>query len=310
MINILPSWITEASEPWEHDLNNWRTKPLIGYGYIDTLTVLTNAVPNGPLQRAIAHECQDVCTELSESRCDRYRLTANQPTDLGAHLAFRAGRCFQQVHYAIDIPFRSRQEALDATRFLSYWLMLKWRRPAPGRQINFTTYYSNASTWGKRITACYGDRKSKITGQPCAHLELRYAGAVKCKRSGFVEARDVTDIDHNTLWGRSVSFGSINQQKLARELIRQYYAAKPDRTSMQRDDDELSAVLLSRCLRCASARGCSPDANDDRGVGTAQELADLFAPSVHRRGPTWFQKRSLIRRVPFSDLVIVVRPSI
>jgi hypothetical protein len=57
---------------------------------------------------------------------------------------------------------------------------------------------------GRTRLVMYSTKLDKVTGQPCAHFELRLRGGAKLKRMGLGTIRHILDFDHDAFWEKNL----------------------------------------------------------------------------------------------------------
>lgn len=117
-----------------------------------------------------------------------------------------------RVHIALDLLPATRRTAKELQEYLARTLLLDSRSTEPvtwfvgekqGSSTGATTYFkfSTRHTAGKTATL-YSDRVSKVTGQPCCHLELRIVRDRTLRSIGLESGLDLLHLDHKRFWNR------------------------------------------------------------------------------------------------------------
>ncbi|WP_349365818.1 MAG: hypothetical protein ABL311_13925 [Nitratireductor rhodophyticola] len=88
-----------------------------------------------------------------------------------------------RVDVSVDFICRNKEAAAGVGNFLEYHLRQKWHGKWQGRTYKNSRYSRPASK--RRNVVFYSDRPSKITGDPCAHLEFRFNTLRKCREKGL-----------------------------------------------------------------------------------------------------------------------------
>lgn len=88
-----------------------------------------------------------------------------------------------RVDIAVDFICRTKRDAAEVDQFLQKHLRQKWHGKARMKIVGYSTYSRPATK--ARNYSHYSDKPSKVTGQPCAHLELRFRTVRKCREQGF-----------------------------------------------------------------------------------------------------------------------------
>lgn len=118
--------------------------------------------------------------------------------------------------------------------------------------VEDTTYWHQQTDRIKRTNrelVCYSHRRSKITDQPCAHLELRFQRAAAVRRLGVHKPSDATRLNPAEVFDRNLSLIEISQDEKERVIKRlQRRASKRDRfePSQTEFDDKYRAAIPRR----------------------------------------------------------------
>lgn len=88
-----------------------------------------------------------------------------------------------RVDIAVDFQTETPVDAQKVKSFLQHHMRQKWHGKAPATTYQNTTYGGPAAK--RRNYAIYADKASKVTGCPCAHLELRFRSFQRCRKKRF-----------------------------------------------------------------------------------------------------------------------------
>ena len=127
--------------------------------------------------------------------------------------------CLSRVDIAFDPLTQTKAEGVNAANFLKQHTIQKWRRNQESVTIETTTYWS-ANRKTKRNIVAYGDKRSKITSTPCAHLELRFTSAAAVKRAKLDLKALIAGIDVPKLLQHQTKLAVIDPIKLKTRMMR------------------------------------------------------------------------------------------
>jgi hypothetical protein len=124
---------------------------------------------------------------------------------------------------AMDILVHDRGEAEIFGEYFRTHSIQRWQ----GKQAVIThenTRYSAqvhtpAGNYRRGVNrADYCDRLSKVTGQPCVHIELKHVGAQTIQRiTGVTEAREFSHVDPVELFRKGLLLAEVDLELLGRE---------------------------------------------------------------------------------------------
>src|SRR5215472_17525809 len=189
--------------------------------YIDSIEVL------------LSHHLSYANADTLRSMCDgkmrieawpypRYRVLVrlHQPLRRPEALAFLAACANRHAVHRVDIAcdFLTRsQTATDRLRpIVDYHLTERWRGARIMPTSTTATSYQ-AVTNARRNVAKYSDKRSKVTGDPCVHVEVRYKGTDICTRLGVSTVHDL-DSFNPTVVNRHVRLTWLDWYKLSHWL--------------------------------------------------------------------------------------------
>ena len=218
------------------------SKTLDSVAYIDTVHVLLKHGINARQLAQLKVLCDQERAAVSfygkwkprnvNPRYER-ELHLQTPTNtVYAHLARNINQtyCVNRVDVSLDLITRNKQDAYEVQDFLQ--LHLCKRRPGK----NMTTEYATTLYWSKpqtkldrygrikmirprRDIAAYSSLPSKITGQPCAHIDFRYFEAASCKRR-FRTFADLQMLNLTDFWAEHLWLRENDPIKLERQVVR------------------------------------------------------------------------------------------
>ena len=124
-----------------------------------------------------------------------------------------------EVHIALDLITNTHEDALELHKYVEerFWPSTRLRTLAEynedetrfnkntekGVEVTldstpkpqtFTTYFNKATRKGDEIKL-YSDKVSKVTGQPCLHIEWRIVGAVELRRANLGTVQQIVDLN-------------------------------------------------------------------------------------------------------------------
>jgi hypothetical protein len=162
-----------------------------------------------------------------------YHLTVHQPSAKVLRILDQLQREYDGT---ISVVHVARNYNIDKAKELRR-AKLRWRRRGPKMHFDNAMYWikqKGRTARSNRDLLLYWDRPSKITEQPCAHLELRFQRAEACKRAGLFRVRDLLVTDLAALFDRHVDFQQRNKwteryiRTLKKQLLKRHvkYQAK------------------------------------------------------------------------------------
>jgi hypothetical protein len=148
------------------------------------------------------------------------RLTLYQPTDeVLKWLSRRNDAMLNYVEFALDLVFPCDEDRQAAFRAVVSMFVKRHHRNQKvrfvGEQIETATLYTGPRI-APHVAVAYADKPSKVTGEPCVHIEWRAKGAAALRRVGIHNVRDLLNFDHRELWRDRLILCSIDRRKLGR----------------------------------------------------------------------------------------------
>jgi hypothetical protein len=175
------------------------------------------------------------------------------------------------VELALDVIVNNRGEALRLFDYLITKLVQKWSKSNVRMKGNGC--YFGPRKWGRRQFVLYWDRPSKITGEPCVHIEMRLSGKAVVRRSKVNTFERLLRHDHRAFWVKNLRLEEVDISRLGKQFRGRARAKKPD------PKDSRIGMMLA-----ISSQGESP------GV-KAQEIRSEYG------GRSWFRPQTCMIRI-------------
>jgi hypothetical protein len=174
--------------------------------YFDTVKIYVDR-PIDPVEKIWLEER---CGSIGETGPLRYQpnrwpdgIVLRQPTDT-ALAYFEDGfnnYVLSRVDVSLDLMTRSYGDAEDLHAFIERRLVQPWHRGIePVVKYEGTVYYKRAG--GRNNLVQYSDEPSKVTGQPCVHVEWRMELADAIRRSGLTGTSDLIQLDKKAFFAK------------------------------------------------------------------------------------------------------------
>jgi hypothetical protein len=125
----------------------------------------------------------------------------------------------QRVHHltyvelANDLVYPTYGAAQHADDFMDAHLIKKHHRG--NNRYKGASRYTNSRKSPNNMVV-YADKRSRITGEPCCHLEWRMLGRAALKAAGISSAADLVVFNHREFWQRRLVIGQLDLQRLGR----------------------------------------------------------------------------------------------
>ena len=194
----------------------------------------------------------------------KFVVTLVVPTGQAFELADELGWTPNYFEAALDAITGEWREALGVHYFLDETFLQSWHGkqqlvrisddPDLGSDDPCATSYSGQRRANRRF-AWYSDLLSKITDEPCLHLEHRYQGLGACRRADIHSPADFLDFDHVAYWQRYLACYRIDFAQLGRSHAngiegsrRQKPRVDVSRSGFVYDRDARTGGLLFRAL--------------------------------------------------------------
>jgi hypothetical protein len=142
-------------------------------------------------------------------------------------VTYLSGKCrgIVRIQIALDMITESRQASNELKKYVARTFLLDrspteeitWRPEWDDQPSTNASCYFNFQkhlTAGKRA-ALYADRVSKVTGEPCCHLEIRLQRSKTLTALGIESGLNLLRLDHRRFWERHLT---LVETPLAEEL--------------------------------------------------------------------------------------------
>lgn len=235
--------------------------------YIDTVWILLGERDGAAVRREMDW-LKSVCGSVRRERIKRRRGA------LGTRFRFRlilhqpAGEALQFLHWlfvdkgksrivicrldaSLDLVVVDASAAVELQHYMEQCLVQRWHR-------GFVTIYKSTMYTRRRKShnniAIYSDRPSKITGEPCCHMEWRIVRARTLRGVGICHLQDVSQIEHRRFWrDRLRIMVQPDTQKLGKAMMKMGRRRKPWLTAgshgIHRDVFARAGSTLLRCTQ-------------------------------------------------------------
>lgn len=267
-----------------------RTEPCANVAFIDKVQVWLPDEPSEVDLRKLRSCCAGKVHVHHESMKGhsrwRCRLQLNQPEPDAVSLLERiADHCLiNGLEIALDLTLGDREEVCDLRRFIDAVLV----KPKPGKQriedsgrrwpwdYKGTLYFDRLRSQTNLVV--YSDRPSKMSDQPCVHIEYRVKGKGAVERLGVTRPGDLASLNLRKFWEKHLKLETIDRDAsgIGEEFLRgnPTYETKRPPISQRK-----VGVMILRA-----------SAVDENGV-SAQGLREWS------RGRRWFRTAACVRRL-------------
>jgi hypothetical protein len=218
----------------------------------------------------------------------------HQPTRRALELFQRDGRgTLYAVHFALDLIPDSTWNLSELHDYLVKRVGVPWMAKTPTRWHKTTAYIGERervfqrdgaskripTRTGKKYVV-YSDRESKVSGEPCTHIELRIAGAQYLQREKLRNIAALLQLNHRAVWNRLRLFSPVSErhaielmaERLKRRRTTRRSTRAADRPRRLRVAGEILAEGMKRISR-------------DRGTMTAYDWQFLCRQVSLLRSP-------------------------
>jgi hypothetical protein len=196
-------------------------RPIAVCGYIDVIRCwLRNPLSDSDLAWLREH-AGGLHVHDGPSRFDYnfvQRITLYQPREALEWLSRRNDVSPNYAEFSLDWVFASEGDRIAAFRATACTLVKQHHRAQGIRFVgegDHLTLYSGPRT-APNVIAVYADKPSKITGEPCVHVEWRAKGVPALRRAGIHSIRDLLDFDHRQFWRDRLILCEVNRRGLGR----------------------------------------------------------------------------------------------
>ena len=196
--------------------------------YFDTIAALLRSNLSARACAEIEKFCGSLQHWTSKACGSDYpiRLTLHQPrTEALRVIEENLDHIVSRFDVAIDVP---TQTSADATLLTSVIRRLAIQpRHGQRQSANVMDTAYAASRGARRNYAVYGDKPSKVTGEPCCHIEFRFIGTRACQMRGVRTCGDLLRYDAALYIDRDMKLGLIDWQRAFQILRRQDPTKRP-----------------------------------------------------------------------------------
>jgi hypothetical protein len=105
----------------------------------------------------------------------------------------------------------------DMQDYIKTHAVLRWRRKGSMKEFDNGGIYWISRPRTNRNLLLYM-RESKVTGQPCAHFELRFHRASACRREGIRRASDLLMLDPLKLFNKHIGWSDMGDGFVAKAV--------------------------------------------------------------------------------------------
>jgi len=211
--------------------------------YVDTLQVLLRRPLVGRKQAQIlaanGGRVRNYTREPPNSRYPR-RLLIQRPTRAALKLLqkFAPDHRVNRFDVALDLTVRD-QGALDLLDdFFKQYITHPWHVRRRMHEIGSVRYYAGDRSSNRNLVI-YSDRRSKITGALCMHLEPRIGTTSGCSRYGVNHVLDLFQLDIPGFLRRQMRLEAVDPDCLSRVIERR---ARGTLRAKRKLEDELARV--------------------------------------------------------------------
>ena len=188
--------------------------------YIDTIEVLVSVPSVGLVMRQLRDEGVAFSRWSNPNPYVPISLRIHRPPAmLLSWLDQHLGRyILARVDLAVDFHFARPSTGQDEAEhhaaalqgFLAAHITQRWHRR---RQMGFSgagAYLSGP--WQGRNIAIYSDRPSKVTGEPCSHVEMRFFSASQVRKLGAISLSALLQLDPMLLLNYQARLSKLNRR--------------------------------------------------------------------------------------------------
>jgi hypothetical protein len=135
------------------------------------------------------------------------------------------------VEITLDWITDTLLEAEELQEFLESHLIKPWHGQRPFGRYRTSLYYGERPKGGYTNLLCYSDKPSRMTGDPCCHVEWRLQGRTRVKNNKHVEIATFEDLlafDHYTFWKTHLVLRDITSlERIGKAFLGQTRRKKP-----------------------------------------------------------------------------------
>jgi hypothetical protein len=197
--------------------------------YFDTIAVLLRSNLSPRARGEIQKFCGSLQHRTSRACGNDYpiRLTLHQPrTEALQVFEDNFDHIVSRFDIAIDVPTQTSADAILLTSAIRRLAIQPRHGKRQSADVMATTAYA-ASRGARRNYAVYGDKLSKVTGEPCCHIEFRFTGTRACQMRGVRTCGDLLRYDAAPYIDRDMKLGLIDWQRAFQITRRQHPTKRP-----------------------------------------------------------------------------------
>ena len=245
--------------------------------YIDAVTVWVRVPLTDASESYLREHCGSVHVWNKPMKCQprwRQRIQLSQPSTAALsylNMVTRGNHLINYVERAVDLIAEDASGAEALHEYLENHLVQGWH----GKQRPWscgTTSYNSGKRWVRNTFVIYSNQPSKVTGEPCCHLECRTATAKAVSDAGITNLASLIGYDHRSFWKKRLRLRAIDYGKLGRVRRGTPRRTPWIRTTRGGRSTDMDEMLGRQIARAAQRPG--PDGNPVRDIGCAQEIID------------------------------------
>jgi len=122
-----------------------------------------------------------------------------------------------RLDIALDLMTSTVDDAEAVHHFLDTHQVKPWRGRQTQVRFGGTTYSALGAGTSIQLVK-YSDRPSKVSGQPCCHIEWRIRTPAGVQGAGVKSLRDVLRINHSAFWRKRVRLYQVDLPHLGEQL--------------------------------------------------------------------------------------------
>ena len=261
--------------------------PIAVHAYLDTVQMWLEKKPSNANLKAIKTMCGSCHVDQRPAYWNktlRCRLMLHQPDPdairllsrivMGARIPFLLNR----VDIALDL-IASDYAALERLDDFFDRHLVKWHGSHRVTRCK-TTRYTTMKSWQVQQLITYPTRRSKITGEPCLHLEWRAKGKAPVQRLGIRDPGQLIEFDHRAFWQKRFCLEEVDFTMLGKQACRQGRTKTP----IPRGPYANSHLAVGHLI------GQAADGGSQNGP-TAQDVRDYC------QGAEWFRPQTAMKRI-------------
>lgn len=193
--------------------------------YLDTISLWTEDVLDASVVQALNQLCGKRATvkwkRMKYHPRFRSWIELRQPSHEAIQLlaAVCEGECLiNRVDTSFDLMTANQVQADVLGDYFRWHMIFPWHRR---QKIGWYErgMYSRSREFGRKVIAIYFDKESKVTGDPCVHLEARVTGAACVRALGISGLENLLEFDQHSYWKNSLRLQSPDYTRIGRQAI-------------------------------------------------------------------------------------------